>query len=80
MDNLPDSKTSGPAAAEVLVQSKTPVDEKPLKLNTKRTMWIGVAFLGILLLWGVYDAYCSNFLTFLLSSGKCSFHCLSSSE
>jgi maltose/moltooligosaccharide transporter len=67
MDNLPDSKTSGPAATEALVQSKTPVDEKPLKLNTKRTMWIGIAFLGILLLWGVYDGYCANFLSFLFA-------------
>lgn len=36
-----------------------------MKLNVKRTCWIGVAFLGILLLWGVYDSYCANFLTFL---------------
>jgi maltose/moltooligosaccharide transporter len=65
MDNLPDSKTSGQPASEVLVQPKTVGEPQPLKLNTKRTMWIGVAFLGILLLWGVYDSYCANFLTFL---------------
>ena len=35
----------------------------PLKLNYKRTMIIGFAFFGILLLWQVYDSWCSTFLT-----------------
>ena len=37
-----------------------------LKLNVKRTMLIGFAFFGILLLWQVYDSYCSPMLTELL--------------
>lgn len=57
-------------AASASVSSSTPQakpEEKPLKLNVKRTMWIGIAFLGILLLWGVYDGYCANFLSFLFA-------------
>ncbi len=34
-----------------------------LKLNVKRTAIIGFAFFGILLLWQVYDLWCSPFLT-----------------
>ncbi len=34
----------------------------PLKLNYKRTMIIGFAFFGILLLWQVYDSWCPTFL------------------
>lgn len=34
----------------------------PLKLNAKRTMIIGFAFFGILLLWQVYDSWCPKFL------------------
>ncbi len=34
-----------------------------LKLNKKRTMKIGFAFFGILLLWQVYDSWCPTFLT-----------------
>ena len=34
----------------------------PLKLNMKRTMLIGFAFFGILLLWQVYDSWCPTFL------------------
>ncbi|MBO4675936.1 MAG: MFS transporter [Oscillospiraceae bacterium] len=34
-----------------------------LKLNVKRTMLIGFAFFGILLLWQVYDSWCPTFLT-----------------
>lgn len=37
--------------------------EMNLKLNYKRTFLIGFAFFGILLLWQVYDSYCSTFLT-----------------
>ena len=39
--------------------------EKPLKLNIKRTMWIGLAFFGILLVWQLYNSYCSPMLSFL---------------
>ncbi len=41
--------------------------EKPLKLNKKRTAYIGIAFFGILLLWGIYNSYCGNFLTFMFA-------------
>jgi len=34
-----------------------------LELNKKRTMTIGIAFFGILLLWQVYDSWCPTFLT-----------------
>ncbi len=34
-----------------------------MKLNIKRTMEIGFAFFGILLLWQVYDSWCPTFLT-----------------
>jgi maltose/moltooligosaccharide transporter len=60
-----EKSAEGVAAATAAPLSKP--EEKPLKLNVKRTMWIGVAFLGILLLWGVYDGYCANFLTFLFA-------------
>ena len=36
---------------------------KKLKLNYKRTIIIGFAFFGILLLWQVYDTWCPTFLT-----------------
>jgi len=38
------------------------------KLNYKRTMLIGFAFFGILLLWQVYDSSCPTFLTELFKS------------
>ena len=41
------------------------VNKKPLKLNVKRTMWIGLAFFGILLVWQLYNSYCSPMLSFL---------------
>ena len=34
-----------------------------MKLNYKRTFFIGFAFFGILLLWQVYDSWCPTFLT-----------------
>ena len=40
---------------------------KPLKLNVKRTMLIGFAFFGILLLWQVYDSWCPTFLSELFA-------------
>ena len=39
----------------------------PLKLNMKRTMLIGFAFFGILLLWQVYDSWCPTLLTELFA-------------
>ena len=38
-------------------------EKKPFKLNVKRTMLIGFAFFGILLLWQVYDSWCPTFLS-----------------
>ena len=38
-------------------------NEKKLKLNTKRTIYIGLAFFTILMLWQVYNTYCPLFLT-----------------
>lgn len=40
---------------------------KPLKLNYKRTMLIGFAFFGILLLWQVYDSWCPTLLSELFA-------------
>ncbi len=40
---------------------------KPLKLNVKRTIVIGFAFFGILMLWQVYNTYCPLFLTEILT-------------
>ena len=40
----------------------------PLKLNYKRTMLIGFAFFGILLLWQVYDSWCPTLLTQLFKN------------
>ena len=42
--------------------------KKPLKLNYKRTMLIGFAFFGILLLWQVYDSWCPTLLTQLFKN------------
>ncbi len=39
-----------------------------LKLNYKRTLTIGFAFFGILLLWQVYDLWCPPFLTELFKT------------
>ena len=38
-----------------------------LKLNYKRTIIIGFAFFGILLLWQVFDSRCPTFLTELFT-------------
>ena len=43
--------------------SGTPKTVSGLKLNVKRTLLIGFAFFGILLLWQVYDSWCPTFLT-----------------
>ena len=44
------------------------VTKPGLKLNYKRTALIGFAFFGILLLWQVYDSWCTPFLTELFKS------------
>ena len=44
------------------------MEDKPLKLNTKRTIWIGFAFFTILMLWQVYNFYCPLFLEELFDS------------
>ena len=51
------------------VASSVPA-EKPLKLNYKRTFIIGFAFFGILMLWQIYNSFCSKFLTQMLASQK----------
>lgn len=43
------------------------VNPMPLKLNMKRTMLIGFAFFGILLLWQVYDSWCPTLLSELFA-------------
>lgn len=43
---------------------------EPLKFNKaylQRTIWIGLAFFGILLVWQLYNGYCSPMLSFLFS-------------
>ena len=45
----------------------TQTEKKPFKLNIKRTMLIGFAFFGILLLWQVYDSWCPTFLSELFT-------------
>ena len=47
--------------------TKTEGQRFPHKLNIKRTMLIGFAFFGILLLRQVYDSYCSRMLSELLA-------------
>lgn len=42
-------------------------EKKPFKLNYKRTMLIGFAFFGILLLWQVYDSWCPTLLSELFA-------------
>jgi maltose/moltooligosaccharide transporter len=52
MENTPIREAEGPHS-----------EAAPLKLNYKRTLIIGFAFFGILLLWQVYDSWCPTFLT-----------------
>ena len=43
---------------------------KPMTFNKdylKRTIWIGLAFFGILLVWQLYNSYCSPMLSFLFA-------------
>ena len=38
-----------------------------MKLDVKRTIWIGLAFFGILLVWQLYNSYCSPMLSLLFA-------------
>jgi len=70
MENKPLVESGGASASSACANAPTsssPAPEKPLKLNTKRTVFIGLAFFGILLLWGIYNSYCGNFLTYLFA-------------
>ena len=49
-------------------QQQTAKTEGGFKLNYKRTFIIGFAFFGILLLWQVYDSWCTPFLTELFKT------------
>lgn len=45
--------------------------EKELKFDKsylRRTLWIGMAFFGILLVWQLYNSYCSPMLSFLFAN------------
>ena len=44
------------------------MENRELKLNYKNTLIIGLAFLGILMLWQVYNTYCPIILDYLLKS------------
>ncbi len=44
------------------------MEERKLKLNTKNTFFIGLAFFAILMLWQVYNTYCPLILEELLAS------------
>ena len=37
------------------------------KAYRKRTIWIGLAFFGILLVWQLYNSYCAPMLSFLFA-------------
>ena len=45
------------------MEKQANANSAPFKLNMKRTMIIGFAFFGILLMWQVWDSYCSSFLS-----------------
>ena len=45
------------------MEQNVQAQQRPFKLNYKRTCLIGFAFFGILLLWQVYDTWCPPFLT-----------------
>lgn len=44
------------------------MENKTLKLNYKNTLIVGLAFLGILMLWQVYNTYCPLILDYLLKA------------
>lgn len=46
------------------MEKETPTaSQAPFRLNIKRTMLIGFAFFGILLMWQIYDSWCPTFLS-----------------
>ena len=47
---------------------QTVQNQSTFKLNYKRTFIIGFAFFGILLLWQVYDSWCTPILTELFKT------------
>ena len=49
------------------MEGQNAVKASDFKLNYKRTLIIGFAFFGILLLWQVYDLWCPTFLTELFA-------------
>ena len=46
------------------------MQEKKLKLNYKRTFYMGFAFFAILMLWQMYNYYCPLFLESMLGDSK----------
>ena len=50
-----------------MAKEKAAASSSSLKLNYKRTLIIGFAFFGILLLWQLYDSWCSRMLTELFA-------------
>ncbi len=50
------------------MEGQAEVKAGEFKLNYKRTLIIGFAFFGILLLWQVYDTWCPTFLTELFKN------------
>ena len=50
-----------------MAKKKATVSSTGLQLNYKRTLIIGFAFFGILLLWQLYDGWCSRMLTELFA-------------
>ena len=49
------------------VQTENSSSFKFDKTYLKRTLWIGLAFFGILLVWQLYNSYCSPMLSFLFA-------------
>ena len=48
-------------------EAKTNNSFKFDKTYLKRTLWIGLAFFGILLVWQLYNSYCSPMLSFMFA-------------
>ena len=51
----------------MVVEEKVSQPFKFDKPYLKRTLWIGLAFFGILLVWQLYNSYCSPMLPFLFA-------------
>ena len=52
---------------KLMEQTAQPETLKFNKGYLKRTIWIGLAFFGILLVWQLYNAYCSPMLSFMFA-------------